>query len=161
MSYLDDKVGAVLGTLDELGLAEDTVVVFTSDPGDMLGEHGLWYKMSPREGSARVPLIVRSAGRFVPRRTLLDGAEAGWPDRDLRADLVGGRDLEELAARVRRSQEARRLVHAALMTGRPTAWDHEPRDRSSEAYLRGDFWTAIEHGRLDAVSTAGEPRERE
>jgi choline-sulfatase len=66
----------------------------------------------------------------------------------LREELLAGRDLDELAARVRRSQEDRRLVHAALGRGRRTTWDHVPRDRAADAYVRGDFWTAIERGRL-------------
>ena len=47
---------------------EDTIVVLTSDHGEMLGEHGLWYKMSFLEGSCRVPLVIASPGRFEPRR---------------------------------------------------------------------------------------------
>ncbi len=47
-----------------------------------------------------------------------------------------------------RSQQARRLVHQALVSGRRTTWDHAPADASSEQYVRGDFWTAIERGRL-------------
>lgn len=65
VSYIDDHVGRILSRLEELGLAEDTVVVVTSDHGDMLGERGLWYTMSPFERSARVPLIVRGPERWV------------------------------------------------------------------------------------------------
>ena len=65
---------------------------------------------------------------------------------DLRAELLEGRDLDALAARVRRSQDERRVVHAALGTGKPAHWDHPPQD----AYVRGDFWTAIERGHLDS-----------
>jgi choline-sulfatase len=68
VSYLDDQLGAVLAGLDAAGLRENTVVVLTSDHGDMLGEHGLWYKMAPFEGSARVPLLVSGPGRFAPGR---------------------------------------------------------------------------------------------
>ena len=63
VSYLDERVGEVLGTLREAGLDDDTVVVFTADHGEMLGERGLWYKMSFLEHSARVPLILRVPGR--------------------------------------------------------------------------------------------------
>ena len=68
VSYVDDHVGRIMERLDELGLRDDTVVIVTSDHGDMLGERGLWYKMSPFEQSARVPLIVHGTDRFAPRR---------------------------------------------------------------------------------------------
>jgi choline-sulfatase len=63
ISYLDDRVGEVLDALRDAGLEDDTAVVFCADHGEMLGERGLWYKMSFFEPSARVPLLVRSPGR--------------------------------------------------------------------------------------------------
>jgi len=58
ISLVDDYLDALLDAL-----ADETIVVFTSDHGDMLGERGLWYKMAPFEGSIRVPLIVHGLGR--------------------------------------------------------------------------------------------------
>lgn len=78
ISYIDDHVGAVRHRLEELGLAENTVIIVTSDHGDMLGEKGLWYKMSPYEQSSRVPLImggpaeVVAPGRFANPVSLVD-----------------------------------------------------------------------------------------
>jgi choline-sulfatase len=68
VSLVDDHLGTILETLEEHGLGDDTIVVFTSDHGDMLGERGLWYKMAPFEDSIRVPLFVRAPGRFAARR---------------------------------------------------------------------------------------------
>lgn len=68
VSYVDDNVGRIVRRLDELGLRENTVIIVTSDHGDMLGERGLWYKMSPFEQSARVPLIVSAPDVFAPGR---------------------------------------------------------------------------------------------
>jgi choline-sulfatase len=68
LAYVDERIGEVLGALDACGLREDTVVIFLSDHGDFLGEHGLFYKMSFREHPARVPLIVHAPGRYSPRR---------------------------------------------------------------------------------------------
>jgi choline-sulfatase len=68
ISYIDDKVGQLLQTLKNSGLRDDTIILFISDHGEMLGERGLWYKMSFFEWSARVPMIFHAPGRFAPRR---------------------------------------------------------------------------------------------
>ncbi|HEU5390848.1 MAG TPA: choline-sulfatase [Streptosporangiaceae bacterium] len=57
ISYVDERIGQILTALHGAGLAGDTIVIFTADHGEMLGERGLWYKMSFFEPSARVPLI--------------------------------------------------------------------------------------------------------
>lgn len=67
-SYIDDKIGKLLKTLEECGLTEDTLIVFSGDHGDMLGERGLWYKMHWFEMSARVPLLVHAPKRFAAHR---------------------------------------------------------------------------------------------
>jgi choline-sulfatase len=68
VSLVDDHVGVLLDTLREHGLADDTIVILTSDHGDMLGERGLWFKMAPFEDSIRVPLLVHAPARLRPRR---------------------------------------------------------------------------------------------
>jgi choline-sulfatase len=126
ISLVDDHVGVILDALAERGLADGTVVVVSSDHGDMLGERGLWYKMAPFEGSIRVPLIVSCPRRFDARRvagpvSLLDLAPTlvelggGWAPAELdgvglAGALAGGaapaRDvpLEYLAEGVRAPQ---------------------------------------------------------
>ncbi len=68
ISYIDDKVGQLLQALQATGLSDNTLVVFVSDHGEMLGERGLWYKMSFFEWSARVPMIFHFPEQFAPRR---------------------------------------------------------------------------------------------
>ncbi|KAK5111985.1 hypothetical protein LTR62_004519 [Meristemomyces frigidus] len=68
VSYVDDNVGKLLDTLEQCGLAENTIIVFSGDHGDMLGERGLWYKMSYFESSARVPLLFSYPKLWHPHR---------------------------------------------------------------------------------------------
>ena len=91
VSYVDEKIGSVLNALQETGLAEDTLVVFCGDHGEMLGERGMWFKQCFFEWSARVPLMVSMPGRYQPGRigahvslvdllpTFIDVARQGVP----------------------------------------------------------------------------------
>ncbi|EJT73910.1 choline-sulfatase [Gaeumannomyces tritici R3-111a-1] len=59
VSYVDDCIGKLLDVLKRCRLDDNTIVVFSGDHGDMLGERGLWYKMSYFESSVRVPMLIR------------------------------------------------------------------------------------------------------
>ncbi|MEY8838628.1 choline-sulfatase, partial [Cribrihabitans sp. XS_ASV171] len=61
-SYFDSKLGELVRTLEETGEIDNTIIIVTADHGDMLGERGLWYKMTWFEHSARVPLIMAGPG---------------------------------------------------------------------------------------------------
>ena len=107
-SYIDAKVGELVAALGEAGFGDDTVVIFTADHGDMLGERGLWYKMNFFEHSVRVPLIMAGAGveaRSIPNAcshvdllpTLLEIAASGGTAPPEPADPLDGRSLWPLA----------------------------------------------------------------
>jgi len=68
VSYVDDQVGVLMGALRDAGFADDTVVLVLADHGDMLGERGLWYKMSFFEPACRIPFMVHAPRRFAARR---------------------------------------------------------------------------------------------
>lgn len=68
VSYVDDCLGRLLNILRECDLEDDTIVIFSGDHGDMLGERGLWYKMSYFESSVRVPFLIHHPRDFVPHR---------------------------------------------------------------------------------------------
>lgn len=93
--HIDHQIGRLLRSLREQGVLENTLIVFTSDHGDMMGDHHLWRKTHAYEGSAHIPLLVRLP---KPMRenvrstvdepvclqdimpTLLDAAQAPVPD---------------------------------------------------------------------------------
>lgn len=62
ITYIDDKIGEVMEALQGTRQDQNTIIVFVSDHGDMLGERGLWFKMSFFEGSSRVPLMIAAPG---------------------------------------------------------------------------------------------------
>jgi choline-sulfatase len=68
ISYVDENLGRLMAALQATRLDNDTIVLFLGDHGEMLGERGLWFKMTFFEGGARVPLIVSAPGHFAPRR---------------------------------------------------------------------------------------------
>jgi choline-sulfatase len=103
ISDIDDKVGRLLAALDRAGLADNTLIVLTSDHGEMLGERGMWFKQSMYEWSVRVPLVIALPERFQPKRvsgvvslvdllpTLVDVASNGAPPEP--ADPLDGSSL--------------------------------------------------------------------
>ena len=68
VSYVDDQLGDLVSTLHEARFGDNTIVMLLADHGDMLGERGLWYKMSFFDPACRIPLIVHAPGRFEPHR---------------------------------------------------------------------------------------------
>lgn len=78
VSGVDEQFGRLLATLDRLKLAEDTIVVFTSDHGDMMGSHGLMSKPYPYEEAFSIPMIVRWPGHVAAGSS--DDLLLGTPD---------------------------------------------------------------------------------
>ncbi len=105
ISYVDDKIGEILDVLERTRMAENTIILFVSDHGDMLGERGLWFKMNFFEGSARVPMMMAVPGiegRLVttPVSTLdVTPTLAGLAGIDISTikDWTDGEDLMPLA----------------------------------------------------------------
>ena len=106
VTYMDERLGRLLDALDETGLRERTAVVYTSDHGELLGEHGMWYKSSFYEQSVRIPLIISWPGKLPRRRvkevvslvdltaTIVELAGAprlDWMDGDSLLSLAKGR----------------------------------------------------------------------
>jgi choline-sulfatase len=226
ISYCDDVLGRLLSALEMSGLTENTIVVVTSDHGDMLGERGLWYKMTFYERAMRVPLLFAGPGiksrrrvgegvshlDLLPTLATLAGVRvdpSGLDGRDLSPALQGGAlkqdgvigeymgegydapvvmirrgtrkfvhsvtdgselydlardpqelrnlaqepahrdevgalvkeaagrwDFQRIRAEVIASQRQRRVLHAALTTGRIAPWDYAPRTEAAASYYR-------------------------
>ncbi len=71
VTYMDSLVAEILKKLDDLGLREKTIILYTADHGELAGEHGLWYKNSFYEASVRIPMVW-SFPTAIPRGKQID-----------------------------------------------------------------------------------------
>lgn len=102
VAFMDDCMGRVLAALDAAGLADDTLVIYVSDHGEMLGDHGFWGKSVMLEGAVGIPMILSgpgvAAGRCATGASLLDIAPTALATFGLEPGDLPGADLRELAA---------------------------------------------------------------
>ncbi len=132
LSYLDDKIGEILHAMETT--RQEAIVVFVSDHGDMLGERGLWFKMSFYEGSARVPLMIAAPGMapgrvdtpvstldVAPTLAELAGIDLAalrpWVEGESLVPLAGGFDRTRPVA-LEYAAEASQAPLVALVEGR-------------------------------------------
>lgn len=114
MSQLDAALGDLFAGMKDRGLLENTIIVFTADHGDNLGEHGLFYKGNMYEGSVRVPLMVYWPGHNLKERKIIS-------DNVSQVDLVP--TLLEAAGIVPPDYMAGRNM-TPLLTGKESWEDH-------------------------------------
>jgi len=116
VTFIDDLFGQVLAALDATGQAGNTLVLFTSDHGEMMGGHGLLFKGIPAfEECYRVPMLARLPG-LVPAGSVCDEFVSLLDVGPTLIELAGARPLEECHGR-----SAVRLLHG----GNPSDWPQE------------------------------------
>ncbi len=135
ISYIDDKIGEILEVLEST--RQEAIILFVSDHGDMLGERGLWFKMSFYEGSCRVPLMISApdlpVGRIDAPVSTLDvtptlGALAGldlaeiepWTDGESLVPLAKGEERTSPVA----MEYAAEASYAPLVSLRYGKWKY-------------------------------------
>lgn len=133
VSFVDEQIGRILAALQERGGLDNTLILFTADHGDMLGDHHLWRKTYAYEGSARIPMLIRWPRSLVAERgqvlrqpvelrdvlpTFLDTAGVSYAPGDF-----DGRSLLDLVrGRTKGWRECIDLEHASCYAG-TTHWN--------------------------------------
>jgi choline-sulfatase len=147
IDYADAQLGQLLETLRRTGAADDTVVVVTSDHGDMLGERGLWYKMTFFERAMRVPLLLHAPRLLKPQRI---GAPVSLVDLlPTLMEIAGQTESFEPA----QSLDGHSLLPAAMGRGKPEGV--VPGEFMAEGTTEPIFM--IRRGRYKYVASAGDP----
>ncbi|WP_026618592.1 choline-sulfatase [Ensifer sp. WSM1721] len=165
ISYLDEKVGELIDTLTRTRMLDDTLILFCSDHGDMLGERGLWFKMNFFEGSARVPLMIAGPGvtaglHLTPTSnldvtpTLADLAGISmdevkpWTDGVSLVPMIGGAERTEPVL----MEYAAEASHAPLVAIREGKWKYV------HCALDPDQLYDLEADPLELTNLAAHPR---
>jgi len=134
VSYIDDLAGEILKTVDQLGLRNNTIILYTADHGELAGEHGLWYKNSFYEAAVRVP-FVWSFPPAIPRGKMIHAPVMNMDIFPTLCELCGLTKPEGL--------EGRSLL--PLMTGAEDggsryALSENYRNRSASRMIRTPQW---------------------
>ena len=143
VTFIDEQIGRILAALEETGRLEDTVILFTADHGDMLGDHNLWRKTYAYEGSARIPMILWWGS------DVLD-AERG----QVRSEVTELRDVLPTFLDVARAPRPRRVEGESLfdlVRGRTAGWREYLDLEHGTCYWAENVWTALTDGRTKYV----------
>ncbi len=143
ISHVDEQIGRILDVVKSRGFLENTLIVFVSDHGEMVGDHHLWRKTWAYEGSSRIPMIVRwgsemldaKRGQVLPQLTelrdvlptFLDAAGVTPPD------YVEGKSLLN------------------LVRGKFDGWRTQLDLEHSTCYFKENAWTALMDGRMKYI----------
>jgi len=151
VAYLDAQVGKVMNALENSGKRDNTIVIFTSDHGFHLGEHDFWAKVSLRDESAKVPLIISVPGKkpgvcdsFVELLDLYPTLSSlcGLPKQD----RLQGKDISQMLDDTNYEVRKEAFSVAPMRTGfllRNKKWAFIQYGEKLPAQLKGGF----EHGR--------------
>ncbi|NWF84761.1 MAG: arylsulfatase, partial [Bryobacteraceae bacterium] len=146
VSFVDEQIGRILEALEKRGWLDNTLIVYTSDHGDMTGDHHLWRKSYAYEPSARVPMLMRGPG--VPPGTV-SGAPVEL--RDILPTF-----LDAAGAPIPRQIDGRSLRDAA--NGRP--WREFIDLEHDICYAPENNWNALTDGKTKYIYHAFDGREQ-
>ena len=158
INHVDDQLRRILnpvnGILSQTG--GNTIVIYTADHGEMLGDHYLWRKSLPYEGSARVPLLIRAPERFGIQGRIVPDQPVGLEDIMPTALEMAGVDIPDTV-------DGRSLL--PLMRGEESEWrehlhiEHSPMHHAlTDGREKFIWWT--QDGREQFFSLADDPKER-
>lgn len=132
LTELDSRVGRILEAIEEAGQLRDTLIVYTSDHGEMLGENGLWLKNVLLENAARVPLILAGAG--LPRGKTIETPASHADMVATILDIAGVTVLREMRG------------HSLIQAGHPGfaySESHSEGNCTGSFMIRKDDWKYI------------------
>lgn len=141
VTFIDDEIGRIIEALKKKGIYDNSIIIFTSDHGDMLGDHHHWRKTYPYEGSVHIPYIVK----FV------DSEGGGkWSDKCVDLRDVMPTFLDAAGVDIPSSVDGATLLPFAKST-KPKGWREYIEMEHSGCYELGSGWVALTDGKTKYV----------
>ena len=144
VAFIDDQVGAILAALRKKGFADNALIVYVSDHGDMLGDHHHWRKTYPYQGSARIPFLMQwpaGMAAAIPRGTALPQPV------ELRDVLPTF--LDTAGSTAPGDMDGRSLLRLARDPA--AAWRTAIDLEHAQIYRPGNYWSGLTDGRIKYV----------
>jgi arylsulfatase len=148
IAFIDEQIGRILQTLRDRGLYENTLILFTSDHGDMLGDHHLWRKTYPYEGSTRIPMVLR-----WPAPMGMDGRRGQTATEPVELRDVLPTFLDAADAPIPEFLDGASLLQ--LVRDEAAGWRPYLDLEHCACYAGDDGWTALTDGEWKYISHAG------
>lgn len=142
ITYIDDEIGQIVQVLKDKGMYDNSLIVFVSDHGDMLGDHYHWRKTYPYEGSSHVPLVVK-----WPKQMGVGGGQRVDNVVELR-DIMPT-FLEAAGADIPGDIDGRSMVQ--LAKGDATGWRKYIDMEHATCYSEDNYWAALTDGKIKYV----------
>jgi arylsulfatase A-like enzyme len=144
ISFIDDQVGSILAALRKKGFLDHALVLFTSDHGDMLGDHFHWRKTYPYQGSAHVPFLMQWPAAWTSG--VARGCALAHPV-ELRDVLPTF--LDAAGADIPSKMDGRSLLN--LIRNPNAAWRPAIDLEHAQIYRPGNYWGGLTDGRIKYV----------
>ncbi len=152
VSFVDEQIGRILEALAARGLTDKTLIVFTADHGDMLGDHHLWRKTYAYEGSARIPVLVRWPAGLPAQSCQVTGEPAELRDMLPTFLEAAGATSEQAAF------DGRSLL--GPVRGESASWREYIDLEHNRCYGGSEHWNALTDGRAKYVFHSVSGREQ-
>jgi arylsulfatase A-like enzyme len=153
VTMVDDNVGRLLAQLRKLGLAENTLIVFTADHGNMVGDLNRWFKGAMYEGSARIPLLMKAPARSRFAATFNRGAVV----RQIVENIDVMPTLCEMAGVPLPAQGIQGRSMTALVAGQADGWKNRAFAERNSSMIRTPQFKYINNGRNNERRGGGKP----
>ena len=151
VSFVDEQVGRILKALEDRGWLDNTLILFTADHGDMVGDHYLWRKTYAFEASARIPMLIRwPKSMTAPRGQVLTQPV------ELRDLLPTFMDAAGVAFDPNEF-DGRSMLE--LVRGRTEDWRPWIDLEHSQCYANAGYWNALTDGRMKYIHYASDGRD--